>query len=320
MKISVVIPAYNEELLLPYCLSSLKKQQLPKDKYEIIVVDNNSTDQTAQIARRYKARVVYEARRGIVYARAKGVAEASGDIIVGIDADCVVPNNFLKTIEKNFENKDIVGLCGTVYFNDAPLIVKFFARVLTFYAHLFSTKFGRTPLCWALNFSFRKDAFVKSGGYDTSLPMIKAGLNTQGSDEYNLVKKLIEKNKKKVIFTKNLYLTTSGRRFNRRFLYWLFVEHIFGFIINEKLYNTFGLFIPMRSYYDRIVPSRTYAYVFQSLILSALFFFLSPVVSSKIQTIDIPSYEISAEIEKGAKEKIQQVLKTITPYIKQENS
>jgi glycosyltransferase involved in cell wall biosynthesis len=110
--ISVVIPAFNEEKYLPFCLASLKKQTF-KD-FEIIVVDNNSTDNTAPIAKQFGARIVSEKRQGIGFTRARGISCALGEIIAVTEADTIVPPNWLKTISQNFSlfPADIVGISG----------------------------------------------------------------------------------------------------------------------------------------------------------------------------------------------------------------
>jgi glycosyltransferase involved in cell wall biosynthesis len=64
MFISVVVPALNEEKYVGKCLSSLRAQSYPRELYEIIVVDNASTDRTAEIARGFGVKVVYESQRG----------------------------------------------------------------------------------------------------------------------------------------------------------------------------------------------------------------------------------------------------------------
>jgi glycosyltransferase involved in cell wall biosynthesis len=86
MKISVVIPAYNEELLIGKCLSSLQAQTSPPD--EIIVVNNNSSDTTAAIAAGFPGvTVIAETRQGIVFARDAGFNAAAGDIIARCDSE-----------------------------------------------------------------------------------------------------------------------------------------------------------------------------------------------------------------------------------------
>jgi len=83
--ISVIIPAANEEKTLPFCLASLKKQTF--SNFEVIVIDNNSTDKTAAVAQKFGAKVVSEKKQGIIYARERGFQEAKGEIIARTDAD-----------------------------------------------------------------------------------------------------------------------------------------------------------------------------------------------------------------------------------------
>ena len=120
MKISVVIPVFNEEKYIDQCLKSLSKQtELPN---EIIIVDNNCTDKTIAIAKRYKVKIVRESKQGISYARNKGYNSAQGDIIARCDADCILNPNWIKKIKYNFEkNKNIAGLIGTLQVYDLKL-------------------------------------------------------------------------------------------------------------------------------------------------------------------------------------------------------
>lgn len=102
MNISVVIPAYNEERRIAHCLRSVFNQT--KKPLEVIVVDNNSTDKTAEIASEMGARVVTETHQGATFARNKGFNEAKGDIIARTDADTIVPNSWLEKFNKHFED------------------------------------------------------------------------------------------------------------------------------------------------------------------------------------------------------------------------
>ncbi len=116
MKVSVIIPAYNEEKYLPSCLEALQKQQEPAD--EIIVVDNNSTDKTANIAREFDVILVREKKQGMIPARNLGFNTAKFDILARIDADTIVPSSWVKRIKEDFSNNKIVGLTGPCYFYD----------------------------------------------------------------------------------------------------------------------------------------------------------------------------------------------------------
>ena len=120
MKVSVVIPAYNEEKYIGRCLGSIIGQSVPAD--EIIVVDNNSTDKTKEILERFNIKIVKEKIQGMIAARNRGFNEAKYDIIARCDADVIVPDDWIERIKKNFTKKKIDGLSGPVAYTDSPLI------------------------------------------------------------------------------------------------------------------------------------------------------------------------------------------------------
>lgn len=135
MKISVVIPAYNEEDYISGCLKSLRKQVEPAD--EIIVVDNNCTDKTAKIALDFGARVIKEKKQGITYARNTGFNSARYGIIARTDADTRVEKDWIKKIKANFVSAyPPDALTGPVIFYDLPGKTPFYARVF-----FYGTKF-----------------------------------------------------------------------------------------------------------------------------------------------------------------------------------
>src|SRR5258705_10950946 len=95
--VSIVVPARNEEELLPSCLRALMAQDYP-GPLEIIVVDNGSTDRTAEAARRFDVNVVSEPRHGYVYALARGFSLATGAIVTTTDADTVPPRHWISRL------------------------------------------------------------------------------------------------------------------------------------------------------------------------------------------------------------------------------
>lgn len=120
INISVVIPVFNEEQHITSCLDSLAKQQIKPD--EIIIVDNNSTDQSMKLAKKYPVRIVSEKKQGMIYARNTGFNSVFYEIIAKCDADTIVPADWLKRIKDNFEKGKIDALSGPIYFNDLPLV------------------------------------------------------------------------------------------------------------------------------------------------------------------------------------------------------
>ncbi len=130
MNISVVIPCYNEEKFLEACLSAIQKQT--EQVSEIIVVDNNSTDRSAAIAKAYGAKVIKEERQGITPTRNRGFDEARGDIIARCDADTLVPPDWIERIRKDFETYHPDALTGLIKFYDYLLPTTFYGSVYLF--------------------------------------------------------------------------------------------------------------------------------------------------------------------------------------------
>jgi len=120
--ISVIICTYNRDKFIGESLNCLAKQTLPAENFEIIVVDNRSTDNTAAIAKKFiadhqelRARYVMEPNKGLSFARNRGIAEARASIITYIDDDAEVSPNFLESIIDFMRaNNNVVGVGGKV--------------------------------------------------------------------------------------------------------------------------------------------------------------------------------------------------------------
>jgi glycosyltransferase involved in cell wall biosynthesis len=108
---SVIIPAYNEEALLPQTLGSLKTYMSKTAGYvgEIIVVDNESTDRTAEVAASLGARVIHEPHRQIAKARNTGGEHAEGRYLIFLDADTMPTDGLLEATLRALESGDVVG-------------------------------------------------------------------------------------------------------------------------------------------------------------------------------------------------------------------
>lgn len=126
MKVSVVIPAYNEEKYIGNCLQSLMDQEEKPD--EIIVVNNNCTDKTIEICKKYPVKIIDEPEKGIVPTRNRGFNAAVGDIIARCDADTILPKDWIKKIKENFKKNGIVALGGPLKFFDFPVKTTLFSN------------------------------------------------------------------------------------------------------------------------------------------------------------------------------------------------
>lgn len=101
--ISIIIPTYNEEKYISYCLKSLVSLNYPKDRYEIIVVDNGSTDNTVSLCKRYTDKVFIFLGGNISTLRNFGANHARGEILAFIDADCIADKNWLGNAVNSFK-------------------------------------------------------------------------------------------------------------------------------------------------------------------------------------------------------------------------
>ena len=120
LSLSIVIPAYNEEHHLKDCLDAIAAQTVQPD--EVIVVDNNSTDKTVEIAKTYSfVRIINEKEQGIVNARNAGFNAAKCDIIGRVDADNIVVTEWIEHVKKLFEDSEVAAVTGPMYFYDMPL-------------------------------------------------------------------------------------------------------------------------------------------------------------------------------------------------------
>jgi len=120
LSVSIVIPVYNDEHHLKQCLTSIKNQISKPD--EVIVVDNNSTDRSVQVAQKFNfVKVVKEPKQSVLYARNKGLNTAKSQIIGRIDADTILDKTWVKTLKSIFRDSEVAAVTGPMYFYDMPL-------------------------------------------------------------------------------------------------------------------------------------------------------------------------------------------------------
>lgn len=164
LRVSLILPAYNESAYLGECLDAISQQTVMP--YEVIVVDNNSTDDTAAIARSYPfVRVVNESRQGVVYARAAGFDAARGDIIGRIDCDTIIPTDWVQTVREIFSDTDAAAISGKMLYRDIawrPIINKLDLSFRGWLADCFERT--DTVFLQGANMAMRRDAWRQVRG------------------------------------------------------------------------------------------------------------------------------------------------------------
>jgi glycosyltransferase involved in cell wall biosynthesis len=223
IRFSVVVPCYNEESYLAEAIGSLRRQNFDGD-FEIVVVDNNSTDATAEIARDLGVRVVTEPAPGVCNARHAGTEASRGEIVVSTDADTTHAPDWLEKIDRNFRTGgDVAAVVGPCRYADGPYWGRAFARALFGTVGLVYRATGRTYYVSATNIAFRRDRW---SGYDTEL--------TQGGDELDVLRRM--RREGTVVYDHTNPTFTSGRRFTRGLAYNLFVS-LFVFYLSAYFVN-----------------------------------------------------------------------------------
>lgn len=235
MKISIVIPAYNEEVNIEACIRAMQEEiARSRADAEIIVANNASTDATGERARSAGAFVVDEPRKGITFARAAGYAASSGELVANIDADSLMPQGWLTTVEKRFSDPSLLLLSGPYIYYDTPLYVRFFTRVFYIAGYVvnkvFGVLLGTESNVQGGNYVLRRSALEAIGGFDTSISFYG-----EDTDIGRRVSKL-----GKVVWTFALPMKTSGRRLMNEGLVktgWTYAVNFFWITVFKRPYT-----------------------------------------------------------------------------------
>lgn len=223
---SVVVPCYNEADYVAETVLSLQNQTY-RGQYEIVVVDNNCTDNTAEVARGLGARVVAETNRGVCWARQRGTTDATGDVVISADADTRYAPQWLEKIDRHFSSDEgVVAVVGPCVYVGGPRWGRWYARALFGLVNVVYRLTGYTGYVSATNIAFRKDCWT---GYDTNL--------TQGGDELNLLREL--RSRGRVVYDHSNKTYTSSRRLTRGLLYGFFVTTLYYYLLAYFLNRLF---------------------------------------------------------------------------------
>ena len=224
MKLSVIVPAHNEEKLLPETLRRIKAaMSYCASVSELIVVDNLSTDSTARIAAEAGAKIIDEQMRNIGAVRNAGAAAAVGDVLVFIDADTLVPETlFSKLVEVLGDANCLGGSVAVRYGRFERWWMNQYAKGWAFWGNVFNMRQGAAQFC-------RRDAFEATGGYDETVYL------GEDIEFYWKLEKYARETGGHVKFIDEPKVTTSTRRFDKMSVFkTLVLTHPVYILINRK--------------------------------------------------------------------------------------
>lgn len=206
MHFTIILPAFNEATALPATLDAIRDaaahlRARADVRIDTIVVDNNSDDDTAAVAEAGGATVVREPVQGIARARNAGARHASGDLLVFIDADVIVPRTLLAAIHAAMRDPACIGGGVDVEYRPRRRAIRLYLRAWRLLARLLGMSQGATQFC-------RASAFEQTGGYDETAWI------GEDVDFYWGLKRLAKRTGRTVRFIREPRVLASSRRFD----------------------------------------------------------------------------------------------------------
>ncbi|MEK9143868.1 MAG: glycosyltransferase [Patescibacteria group bacterium] len=199
MTITLIIPALNEEKYLPQTFASIKKMDRQPD--EIIVVNAQSEDKTAVIAKSFGAKIVSVDRRSIGYSRQKGLEAASGDIVTYTDADTILPTNWLSIIVNHIEKDHVVGVFGGFRVPDGPWWYRLYINVFQPFANTLTYAIFKIPFATGQNMAFYRKNALSAGGFPVDFKI---------AEDIEIARRVMSTGK--ITFRQDFFVVASGRR------------------------------------------------------------------------------------------------------------
>jgi lipopolysaccharide/colanic/teichoic acid biosynthesis glycosyltransferase/GT2 family glycosyltransferase len=217
-QVTVVVPAHNAAQTLSLCLAALLKQDYPSSAYEVIVVDDGSTDATAAVARAAGGRVVTQPHAGPAAARNRGAAEARGDLLLFTDADCEPTSGWISALVAPFADPRVAGAKGAYLTRQRGLVPRFTQLE---YQDRYDRMAGADSIDFVDTYSaaYRREVFLANRGFDTIFP-------TASVEDQELSFRLAEKGYRLVFVPQaqvyHQHNPTLGAYVRRKFLigYW----------------------------------------------------------------------------------------------------
>ncbi len=168
-RVTVVVPAFNAAATLPLCLRALAEQDYPRAAYEVIVVDDGSTDETAALARTAGVRVIGQPNQGPAAARNAGIAAATGEVVLLTDADCAPTADWIRQMVAPLADVKIAGVKGSYRTRQQEVVARLAQCE-------FEERYDRLERRPTIDFvdsyaaAFRVEVLRQAGGFDPAFP------------------------------------------------------------------------------------------------------------------------------------------------------
>jgi cellulose synthase/poly-beta-1,6-N-acetylglucosamine synthase-like glycosyltransferase len=169
--VSIVIGIYNGETKIADCLTSLLAQNYPKDRFDIIVVENGSTDRTTEIVQQFPVKLVHNEARGLAPARNLGVSLSSAEIIATTDDDCTAPPDWLYELTRPFADPEVGGAGGQIlaYRHPERTPVEQFSEEHSPLVNYISGSHEFLPHLCGAHAAYRRELILRIGGFNPKM-------------------------------------------------------------------------------------------------------------------------------------------------------
>jgi lipopolysaccharide/colanic/teichoic acid biosynthesis glycosyltransferase/GT2 family glycosyltransferase len=167
--VTVIVPAYNAAGTLSSCLAALASQVYPRSAYEVIVVDDGSTDATAAIAHDAGVSVITQPNAGPAAARNRGAAAAQGELLLFTDADCAPVPGWISALVAPFSDPSVAGAKGAYLTRQRGVVPRFTQLE---YQERYDRMAGRETIDFIDTYSaaYRREVFLANSGFDSVFP------------------------------------------------------------------------------------------------------------------------------------------------------
>lgn len=227
LKLSLVIPAYNEEKYIGRCLESIF-ENTQNIFFEVIVVDNGSSDGTLGVVKKFSGvKIVTESRKGVTRARQRGFLESTGDMVCFVDADSIIPKDWVEKVQREFEKGDLVCLSGPYEYYDQSSLLKFLVKYFYWYLLALPTYWVVGYMAISGNLAIRRSVLEKMEGLNTEIEFY--------GDDADTVRRASEFGKVK--FSMDFVMKSSSRRLAKQGLFstmFVYVENFLSEVFFKK--------------------------------------------------------------------------------------